>query len=212
MLVTQAIDDAIDERIEPLKREPDMSMLSVFLSAGMPLESIRANIKLSISGGQNEPRDAIAGAAWATLSHPDQLKRLSDGQVTWSNVFDEYVRWISPIGMSPRRIATDHSIGDYLLTKDQLVFLMFGSANRDESMFDNGHLFDVSRDTSRHIAFGAGPHFCAGAAASRVLVAQVGLPSLFKALPELCLDDADPVRLGGWAFRGVLNLPVRWSP
>lgn len=33
------------------------------IESGMPLEQVRANIKLTISGGQNEPRDAIAGAA-----------------------------------------------------------------------------------------------------------------------------------------------------
>ena len=37
-----------------------MSLLSVMLQSGMPLEQVRANIKLTISGGQNEPRDAIA--------------------------------------------------------------------------------------------------------------------------------------------------------
>src|SRR6185295_11745478 len=49
------------------------SMLSVLLSAGMPVESVRANIKLAISGGQNEPRDAISGTVWALLTHPAQL-------------------------------------------------------------------------------------------------------------------------------------------
>lgn len=207
---TQAIDDAIDERLPALRRTPDLSMLSAFIQADMPIDSIRANIKLAISGGQNEPRDAIAGAAWAMLTHASQYQQVQDAKVTWSAVFDEYVRWISPIGMSPRRVAKDHQIGDCLLAKDQPVFLMFGSANRDESVFSDAQHFDVSRDTSKHIAFGAGPHFCAGAAASRVLVAQVGLPTLFKTLPDLVLDASDPVRLGGWAFRGVLNLPVRW--
>jgi hypothetical protein len=27
----------------------------------------------------------------------------------------------------------------------------------------------------------------------------------------LRLDDAEPVRIGGWAFRGLLNLPVTWK-
>ena len=37
------------------------------------MEQIKANIKLAISGGQNEPRDVIAGMVWALLTHPDQL-------------------------------------------------------------------------------------------------------------------------------------------
>ena len=27
----------------------------------------------------------------------------------------------------------------------------------------------------------------------------------------LRLDDSQPVRIGGWAFRGLLNLPVAWD-
>ena len=58
---TAAIDAAIDERLPAVRAEPDHSLLSVMLEAGMPMENVRANIKLTISGGQNEPRDAIAG-------------------------------------------------------------------------------------------------------------------------------------------------------
>ena len=59
---------------------------------------------------------------------------------------------------------------------------------------------------------GAGPHFCAGAAASRAMIADVALPSVFARLKGLALDDdAEAVRIGGWAFRGLLNLPVAWD-
>ena len=78
------------------------------LRAGMPLDSVRANIKLAISGGQNEPRDAIAGTVWALLTHPDELELVRSGEVSWLQAFEEYARWISPIGMSPRRIAKPH--------------------------------------------------------------------------------------------------------
>ena len=87
---------------------------------------------------------------------------------------------------------------------------MFGSANRDETVFADPDRFDVTRDTAKSVSFGAGPHFCAGAAASRVLIAEVALPMLFERMPDLVLDETEPVRVGGWAFRGLLNLPVRW--
>ena len=50
--------------------------------------------------------------------------------------------------------------------------------------------FDLTRDTGKSIAFGAGPHFCAGAAASRAMVADVALPSVFARLKGLRLDQA----------------------
>jgi cytochrome P450 len=91
------------------------------------------------------------------------------------------------------------------------VFFMFGSANLDEACFADPDRFDITRDTQKSIAFGAGPHYCAGAFASRAMVADVALPSIFARLKGLRLDDSEPVQIGGWAFRGLLNLPVTWQ-
>jgi cytochrome P450 len=49
---TAGIDAAIDERLPALRKEPDLSLLGVMLAAGMPMDSVRANVKLAISGGQ----------------------------------------------------------------------------------------------------------------------------------------------------------------
>jgi cytochrome P450 len=208
---TAGIDAAIDEMIPILRRQPDHSILSVLLASGQPIESIRANVKLAISGGQNEPRDAIAGTVWAMLTHPEQLELARRGEVSWLDVFEEYARWIAPIGMSPRRVAQPCSFGDVDFVPDDRVFFMFGSAGRDEACFADPDRFDARRDTQKSIAFGAGPHYCAGAFASRAMIADVALPSIFARLKGLRLDPSAPVRIGGWAFRGLLNLPVRWD-
>ena len=207
---TALIDRHIDRVIEEKRAAPDHSILSVLMAAGQPMEQIRANVKLAISGGQNEPRDAISGCIWALLTHPDQLKLALDGAVPWLQVFEEYARWTSPIGMSPRRIAKDHAIGDIQLAAEDRAFLMFGAANRDEAHFEHPDRFDLTRDASNHIAFGAGPHFCAGAWASKALVADVALPLAFQHLPNLRLEGDAP-RMRGWAFRGLENLPVAWD-
>src|ERR1700758_80954 len=109
---TRGIDAAIDDMIPVVTKHPNTSILSVLLASGQPMESVRANIKLAISGGQNEPRDAIAGAAWALLTHPGQLALIERGEKPWLQAFEEYARWISPIGMSPRRIAKPWTIRD----------------------------------------------------------------------------------------------------
>jgi len=207
---TAGIDAAIDEMAPRLRSKADQSLLGVMLACDMPMESIRANIKLAISGGQNEPRDAIAGTVWALLTHPDQLRLCVEGQISWMQAFEEYARWISPIGMSPRRVAKPWTVRNIAFTPEERVFLMFGSANRDETYFDHPDEFDVRRDTSKSIAFGAGPHFCAGAWASRAMVADVALPAIFARLNGLRLVEGEPARFGGWAFRGLLNLPVAW--
>ncbi len=207
---TAAIDAAIDDRLTQPGGAEDRSMLGLMRAAGTPMASIRANIKLAISGGQNEPRDAIAGCVWALLTHPDQRDAVLAGAVSWLQVFEEYARWISPIGMMPRRVAQSWRRGPIELAPEDRVFFLIGSANRDAAVFADPDRFDTARDASKSIAFGAGPHYCVGAWASRAMIADVALPALFARFPGMALDPSVPVRIGGWAFRGLLNLPVRW--
>src|SRR5260370_33978288 len=110
------------------------------------MQSVRANVKLAISGGQNEPRDAISGTIWALLTHPDQLALVRDGKAKWLDVFEEYARWIAPIGMSPRRGAKPSSYGGVDFEPEGRVFFLFGSANRDEARFLNPHPFVTTHE------------------------------------------------------------------
>ncbi len=202
---TARIDAAIEAQLD---NPPEMSLLGVQLKAGLPMETVRANIKLAISGGQNEPRDAIAGCAWALLTHPEQLDLIRSGQATWRDAFEEYARWIAPIGMSPREVARLDVVEGVRFDPGDRVFLMFGIGNRDPQVFDRPEVFDITRNTGPSLTFGAGPHFCAGAAAARVLVAEVALPMLFETFPGLTLDGE--VTFTGWAFRGPKAVPVTW--
>ena len=206
---TASIDQHIDEMMPLLEAEPNHSLLSVQMQAAMPDDAIRANIKLAISGGQNEPRDAIAGVVWALLTHPEQLQMVQSGEATWLQAFEEYARWNSPIGMSPRRVAQRYETGGVTLDPEDRVFFMFGSGNRDEEVFARPDVFDMTQDVGPSIAFGAGPHFCAGAWAARCLIADVALPMIFERLQGLRLDGDVP--FGGWAFRGPLSMPVAWD-
>jgi cytochrome P450 len=208
---TASIDRHIDARMPELRAAPDHSLLSVQMQAGLSDAQIRANVKLAISGGQNEPRDAIAGAVWALLTHPDQLALVHSGQATWMQAFEEYARWISPIGMSPRRVARRDTVKGVMFEPEDRVFFMFGSGNRDESVFERPDNFDLTQDASASIAFGAGPHFCAGAWASKALIAEVALPMLFDRLAGLRLNPPEASHFGGWAFRGPLAVPVAWG-
>ena len=45
----------------------------------------------------------------------------------------------------------------------------------------------------------------------RAEIAEVALPLLFNSLDGLAIDETRETRVGGWVFRGMLNLPVTWS-
>ncbi len=208
---TKSIDDHITDRINRGLDKEDLSLLAVQLRAGLSMSQVRANIKLAISGGQNEPRDAISGAVATILKHPEQLNMVLNEHYTWMQVFEEYLRWMSPIGMSPRRIAKKYLYENTNFDVDDRIFFMFGAANRDPTIFSHPDTFDITRDCSKSIAFGAGPHFCAGAWASKALITEVVLPLVFKMLPNLRLDPRYSVEYAGWAFRGPLAVNVLWD-
>ena len=196
---TASIDFHIQDRLEQ-DLGSDPSLLSVFKAKNVTFETISANVKLAISGGQNEPRDAIAGTIATLLQNPNQLEKIFNGEFDWLKAFEEYARWMSPIGMSPRRIAKDFLYKDFNFFENDRVFLMFGSANRDEEIFENAEKFKLDRNLARAISFGAGPHFCAGAWISKTLIAEVAIPMLFEKFPNIKLLSG--VEYFGWAFRG----------
>ena len=211
--VVEEIDAAIDENILRVRREPDASMLSAMINAEAPLpdEAIRANVRLTISGGMNEPSHAIASSVWALLSHPDQLAEVLDGTWSWMDVFEEAVRWQSPVGMYPRTVTRDTQVGDVPIPAGATIGIVVASANRDERRFERGEEFDLRRDRVTNLAFGNGTHICAGNWVARAQVANVALPRLFEELPGLRLVDPDLVQYSGWVFRGSTSLPVTWD-
>ncbi|MFE7843315.1 cytochrome P450 [Streptomyces sp. NPDC057474] len=208
------VDEAVDAAIARLRGTPDASVISAMLHADDPLspEQIRANIKMFIGGGLNEPRDATAVGTYALLSHPEQLAQVRDDPRRFADVFEESVRWVAPIGMYPRQTTRETELGGTMLPAGARLGVVLASANRDETVFDAPDTFDINRRTKAHLAFGGGPHFCLGTWTARAQVGQVSLPTLLRRLEGLRLSDTEPVRWGGWVFRGLLNLPVRWNP
>ena len=205
---TNSIDTHINEMIGKIQVNSDFSLLSTMLEGNLSPSQISANIKLAISGGQNEPRDAIAGCIWTVLNFG--LKEQLLEKDNWEQLFNEYCRWMSPIGMSPREIAKDFVYKNVTFKKGDRVFLMFSSANRDEKVFSNSDEFDLERDCSKSIHFGAGPHYCAGASIASTMISLVALPKLFAAFPKLKLVDKEKYEFDGWAFRGITSLECEW--
>jgi cytochrome P450 len=207
------VEAAID-RVLPFHAEnPNNSVLSSMIHAEQPhdLGQIYANIKVAIGGGVNEPRDSILTMVLGLLENPDQLERVKSDASLWPVAFEEAVRWISPIGMYPRRVAGDTVFSGVSLKEGQQIGLCVSAANRDPGRFDDPDRFDVFREKKSHLAFGAGTHFCAGTWVARHLVGRLVVPRLFERLPNLRLKDRDAVQIRGWVFRGPTTLPVVWD-
>jgi len=212
--VSRLIDDALDQMIEIKRINPDPSFISVLANApGIGLDQIRANVKVIIGGGINEPRDATCTAMHELLSHPEQLALVRDepSDALWAAVFEETVRYCAPIGMVPRRVANDIELDGFLLKQNDQLGLCFASACHDEKYWDDGERFDITRKRRTHLAFGTGPHLCLGFRTARMQVGHLSVPNLIEKLPGLRLDENRQAHFGGWVFRGPLSLPVKWD-
>ncbi|WGW11413.1 cytochrome P450 [Saxibacter everestensis] len=205
------VDAAIDEILPRLRKNPDSSLLAGLASMPIPLDAIRANMKMTIGGGLNEPRDVLGVAVWALLSNRGQLDQVTAEPALFPTVFEESVRWIAPIGMYPRETTRNTELEGMQLPAGARLGVAVGAGNRDPKVFDDPEVFDINRPKKPHLAFGGGNHFCAGAWVARASVAAIALPQLFNALPNLRLDPDQPATEAGWVFRGMTSLPVVWD-
>jgi cytochrome P450 len=207
------IDAALEAVLDHHRAHPNPSILSSMVHADppMPIEGIRANIKVIIGGGLNEPRDAILTLTLGLLANLAQKKSVLDKPELWPTAFEEAVRWISPIGMYPRRVTRAADLSGVTLPEGLQIGLCVGAANRDDRRFPDPDRFDIFRPRQTHLAFGAGAHFCAGTWASRQTVGRIVVPMLFERFANLRLRDDAPPLLRGWVFRGPVSLPVRWD-
>lgn len=203
--------EALFDRLEPARRGSDgLDAFSVMVNAADPIadSQIRANIKIAIGGGLNEPRDAMLTAVYGLLANPDQFEEAKDG-ARWDDVFEESIRWVAPIQASSRLVMEDVEIGGCFIPKGDTVMTIQASANRDEEVYEDGEAFDFRRDRAAHQAFGNGPHFCQGKHVARMLVAQHVLPVLFDRFPKMTMPDPDKAEFSGFGFRGPIRLPVK---
>ena len=192
--------------------EKGPSALSAMINAEDPIElsQIRANLKIAIGGGINEPRDALCTILYGLLTVPDHAAAVKEDPKKWfAEAFEEGVRWVAPIQVSSRRLKEDVEIGGCLIPKGDVVMTAQASAGRDEDVHENGEAYDLFRSDKTHQSFGTGPHFCQGTHVARMMLVQFMLPLLFDRFPDMELTDPDAVIWRGFGFRGPLNLPVR---
>jgi cytochrome P450 len=205
--------DCVLAAIGRVRAEPDGSVVSAMAAAhpGDPLstDEIAANIRLMISGGFNDARDAVATLAWLLMAHPDAAERTRGDAAAFDRAFDESVRWLTPIGSYPRIVTRDVSLPSGDFTVSDRLLVIAGAANHDEAKFPDPQRFDIDRpNLGDHLAFSTGVHYCLGAQLARGL-ARAAVPAILD-LPGI-RPGAAP-EFYGWQFRGPLSVPVTLTP
>ncbi|MGC5334622.1 cytochrome P450 [Micromonospora sp. DT62] len=140
------------------------------------------------------------------LAHPEVAAALPGDDALTRGAVDEILRLEAPVHFLARAAPEDTEVGGVPVGRDRNVLLILGAANRDPARFPDPDRFDPRRSGSPSLAFGAGPHFCLGAAVSR-LEGRLALPRLLARFPGLTVAEP-PTYSGSLFLRGVDKLTV----
>jgi cytochrome P450 len=167
-----------------------------------------ATCVLLLNAGHEASVNGFGNGMVSLLNHPKQRDLLfSDPDKYSESAIEEFLRFDSPLQYFERTATSDIEISGVAIKTGQKIVSLLGSANRDETVFQNADEFDISRQPNPHIGFGAGIHFCIGAPLARMEM-SVSLPALIKRFPNLQLAT-EPIRRPTFSLRGYEKVLVK---
>jgi cholest-4-en-3-one 26-monooxygenase len=165
---------------------------------------------LTVAGNETT-RNLISGAMHTFFQHPDQWQKLLEDRSLLPSAIEEMLRFVTPVMNFRRQTTSPIELRGQTIDEDQKVVFFHASANRDEDVFADPDVFDITRSPNPHIAFGAGgPHFCLGANLARMEI-RVMYEHLLDRMPDIH-QDGEVQRLQSAFINGVKHLPVSFSP
>ena len=165
---------------------------------------------LLVNAGGDTTRNLLAAGLQLLFDHPDQrAKLMSNIDVHLATAIEEMLRFTSPVSHFKRTVMEDTIIRGQSIKAGERVVMFYGSANRDEDVFENPNTFDITRDPNPHVAFGAGgPHLCLGMHVARVELA-VMFKELFTLMPNI-RSDGEFERMHSSFIAGIHSMPVKY--
>jgi cytochrome P450 len=211
-----ALRDYFAAQVELRRAQPEEDLISELVVAkidGQRLtdEEIFAFLRLLLPAGIETTYRSLGSLLFALLTHPDQLEAVRRHPELRDAAIEEGLRWEPPFMLLPRVSTRDAELGGTEIPAGSPINLFVGSANRDERRFPDPDRFDVHRDPTPHVTFGAGPHACLGMHLAR-LESRVALDALLERFDDLHLDPQEPApHIVGTTFRSPDALPVRFT-
>ena len=204
------LSDTIRER----RASPGDDLISLLVdpSKGHALDDAEAIqfVVLLLVAGNETTTNLIGNGINALYDHPDQLALLLEDPTRMNGFIEESLRFDPPIQIVFRRAKLATEIGGVPIPKGAYVAPMLASANRDDRKFPDGDRFDILRDTSGHLGFGFGLHFCLGSALAR-LQARVALEAVLPHFGRWQRRDEEPEIIDSFLVRGRSSLVMQES-
>ena len=198
------------------RADPKDDLMSVLTQVEMEGEKL-SDLELELFfllltvAGNETTRNLISGAMVAFFENPDQWELLQRDRSLLPSAVEEMLRYVSPVMNFRRQTTRAFELGGQKIGADEKVVFFHVSGNRDETVFENPHAFDITRDPNPHIAFGGGgPHFCLGANLARMEI-RVMFEHLLDRMPDIRLNG-EVERLQSQFISGVKHIPVAFTP
>lgn len=166
-----------------------------------------SNLVLLLVAGFETTTNLLGNGLVVLLCNPQWADRLRDDASLAERYVSELLRFDSPVQLTARWSREEVEFAGVRLPAYTEILLLLGADNRDGRHFRDPSRFDPYRDPGQPLSFGAGAHYCLGAALAR-LEAQVAFPLLLRRFPRLALVG-EPLRRDRLTLRGYAGLPVR---
>jgi cholest-4-en-3-one 26-monooxygenase len=198
------------------RADPKDDLMSVLTQVEMEGEKL-SDLELELFfllltvAGNETTRNLISGAMVAFFENPDQWELLRNDRSLLPSAVEEMLRYVTPVMNFRRQTTSPFELGGQQIGADEKVVFFHISANRDETVFEDPHTFDITRDPNPHMAFGGGgPHFCLGANLARMEI-RVMFEHLLDRMPDIRLNGGVE-RLQSQFISGVKHIPVAFTP
>lgn len=204
------------ELVERKRAEPDDALISALIEVSEEGEQLSTNeiiamAMLLLIAGHETTATLITSAVERMLRDPALRDRLAAADSDELRAaIEEFLRWGSPIAQAPLRFAAeDVDFDGVVVPRGAMVMVSLAAANHDPARFEDPDTYEQGRDTTGHLAFGHGLHFCLGASLAR-LEAEVALRTLLDRFPaftagaDLPVERRRSVLVNAWARLPVL--------
>ena len=213
------MDTFFREVIESRRAQPGNDLISGLLHPSsednaLTPDQVLSFAKLLLVAGSETTTNLIGNTVMALLRNPGEFAKLRDDPALLPGAIEETLRYDAPVQFVVRQTTRSTTLAGNDIPAGARVMALLGSANRDESRFDDADRFDIGRKPQANLAFGFGPHYCLGATLARMEAAS----ALGRVLPML-----DGFRVAGdlsriplvqsMQLRGPSSLPfIRANP
>lgn len=214
MLMMKAIADVLRATIIDRKDNPQDDIISMLWSLKLEDEDMNLEMMLSYCvilfiAGLDTVVNALGFGVRHLASDTQLQQELRECPELIPNAVEELLRryaFVAPI----RMVKSDTEFHGIKFAQGERIMMFIPGASIDEEVYNNAQDFDLRREKSKHLAFGAGPHHCLGAHLARMEL-RVMYETLLNKLPEFRLDPNNPPAFHGSIIAGPTSIHLVWD-